>query len=295
MLADEVTLRLAILNACEGGRSSLQDPFSGVATSLIEREIPAVIGMQFEITDRAAIVFASEFYSALADGLPVDSSVAEARKAIYADRNDIEWGTPVLFMRVADGRLFDVAAHNLVRSDVGATAIPAVEIAAETVAIPPEDLEPTPASTSSLQSPTSPRNQSLNPSLSRNLNPSLSRNLNPSLSRNLSPSLSRNLCNSALTKPRGRTRPTRRRRSRLPRPHQRHGPRRRLPRRERRPEPSPAPAWSPPPSRRACRGPQHARQWEASLALSSAACRVAFEKTEEFESRLAFVVGSSPA
>jgi len=115
ILADEVSLRLAVLNSCEGGRSSLQDPFSGVATSLIEREIPAVIGMQFEITDRAAIVFAGEFYSALADGLPVDSSVAEARKAIYADQNDIEWGTPVLFMRVADGRLFDVQAHAPVR------------------------------------------------------------------------------------------------------------------------------------------------------------------------------------
>ena len=41
-----------------------------------------------------------EFYAALADGYPVDSSVAEARKAIYADENDIEWATPVLFMRV---------------------------------------------------------------------------------------------------------------------------------------------------------------------------------------------------
>ena len=116
ILADEVSLRLAVLNSCEGGRSSLQDPFSGVATSLIEREIPAVIGMQFEITDRAAIVFAGEFYAALADGLAVDSSVAEARKAIYADENDIEWGTPVLFMRVADGRLFDVQAHASIRA-----------------------------------------------------------------------------------------------------------------------------------------------------------------------------------
>ncbi len=115
ILADEVSLRLAVLNSCEGARSSLQDPFSGVATSLIEREIPAVIGMQFEITDRAAIVFAAEFYSVLADGLPVDFSVAEARKAIYADQNDIEWGTPVLFMRVADGRLFDVQPHPPVR------------------------------------------------------------------------------------------------------------------------------------------------------------------------------------
>ena len=108
MLADHTTLRLAVLNACEGARTSVDDPFAGVAASLVQREIPAVIGMQFEITDRAAIVFAGEFYAALADGYPVDSSVAEARKAIFADANDIEWGTPVLFMRVPDGRIFDV-------------------------------------------------------------------------------------------------------------------------------------------------------------------------------------------
>ena len=111
ILQDELSLRLAVLNACEGARSSVEDPFSGVATSLIEREIPAVIGMQFEITDRSAIVFASEFYAALADGYPVDSALAEARKAIYADKNDVEWATPVLFMRVQDGLLFEVPDH----------------------------------------------------------------------------------------------------------------------------------------------------------------------------------------
>jgi hypothetical protein len=108
MLADHTTLRLAVLNACEGARTSVDDPFAGVAASLVQREIPAVIAMQFEITDRAAIVFAGEFYAALADGYPADSAVAEARKAIFADANDIEWGTPVLFMRVPDGRIFDV-------------------------------------------------------------------------------------------------------------------------------------------------------------------------------------------
>ena len=92
------------------GRAHIvEDPFAGVAASLVQREIPAVIAMQFEITDRAAIVFAHEFYAAVADGYPVDSAVAEARKAIFADANDIEWGTPVLFMRVPDGRIFDVA------------------------------------------------------------------------------------------------------------------------------------------------------------------------------------------
>ncbi len=110
MLADETSLRLAVLNACEGARTSSDDPFAGTAASLVHREIPAVVAMQFEITDRAAVVFAGEFYAALADGYPVDSALAEARKAIFADQNDVEWGTPVLFMRVADGRIFDVAA-----------------------------------------------------------------------------------------------------------------------------------------------------------------------------------------
>jgi hypothetical protein len=108
MLADHASLRLAVLNACEGARTSREDAFSGVATSLVRREIPAVIAMQFEITDRAAIVFAGEFYAALADGYPVDAALAEARKAIFADQNDVEWATPVLFMRVAEGKIFDI-------------------------------------------------------------------------------------------------------------------------------------------------------------------------------------------
>ena len=99
---------MAVLNSCEGARASLNDPFSSVATSLIEHEVPAVIGMQFEITDRAAILFSGEFYAALADGRAVDEALSQARMAIFADNNDIEWGTPVLFMRVTDGRLFDV-------------------------------------------------------------------------------------------------------------------------------------------------------------------------------------------
>src|SRR5262245_21647690 len=118
ILADETTLRLAVLNACEGARSSVNDPFSGVATSLVRREIPAVVAMQLEITDRAAITFASELYAALADGYAVDSALAEARKAIFADENEVEWATPVLFMRVPDGRIFDMEAPTVVHEPV---------------------------------------------------------------------------------------------------------------------------------------------------------------------------------
>jgi hypothetical protein len=115
---DRESLQLVVLNSCEGARGDVDDPFSGVAASLIQREVPAVIGMQFEITDRAAIIFATKFYTFLGRGEPVDAAVAEARRAIYADRNDVEWATPVLFMRVADGRLFTIR---------DAVAIPDVE------------------------------------------------------------------------------------------------------------------------------------------------------------------------
>ena len=108
VLHDHRTLRLAVLNSCEGARNSRTDPFAGMAANLIQQDIPAVVAMQFEITDSAAIIFASEFYTALAEGLPVDAAVAEARKAIYAQPNDVEWGTPVLYMRSDDGTLFNL-------------------------------------------------------------------------------------------------------------------------------------------------------------------------------------------
>jgi hypothetical protein len=106
---DFSSLRLTVLNACEGARTARSDPFAGVAGSLVRRDIPAVVAMQFEISDEAAIVFAGGFYRPLAAGAPVDTSLGAARLAMLAERSDdIEWGTPVLFMRVPDGRLFDL-------------------------------------------------------------------------------------------------------------------------------------------------------------------------------------------
>ena len=109
LLHDHDSLRLVVLNACEGARNSRTDPFAGVASTLVSHHgIPAVAAMQFEITDEAAITFATEFYSVLAEGFPVDAALSEARKAIYLKPNDVEWGTPVLYMRSQDGVLFSV-------------------------------------------------------------------------------------------------------------------------------------------------------------------------------------------
>ncbi len=107
ILTDARSVRLAVLNSCEGARSSGADPFGGTAPTLVRGGIPAVVAMQFEISDEAAIVFAHELYSAIADGYPIDAAVAESRRAIFGAGNDVEWGTPVLYMRSDDGRLFD--------------------------------------------------------------------------------------------------------------------------------------------------------------------------------------------
>ena len=108
LLHDHRSLRLAVLNACEGARTDATDPFAGVAQTLIQQGLAAVIAMQFEFTDAAAIMLAREFYGALADGYPIDAALAEGRKAIFNAGNDTEWATPVLHLRCSDGLLFEL-------------------------------------------------------------------------------------------------------------------------------------------------------------------------------------------
>ncbi len=128
LLGGHDALRLAILNACEGARTSAGNPFAGVAQTLVRGGVPSVIAMQLPISDEAAIALSGEFYAALADGYPVDAALAEARKAIFARVSAVEWAIPVLYLRAVDGTIFDVkgadpAAHTPVEVPVaGATA-----------------------------------------------------------------------------------------------------------------------------------------------------------------------------
>jgi len=108
LLHDHQWLRMVVLNACEGARTSQSDPYAGVAQALVQQGIPAVIAMQFPIFEDSAVEFAYEFYGAIADGFPVDASISEARKAIFTTGNETEWATPVLFMNSPDGRIFDL-------------------------------------------------------------------------------------------------------------------------------------------------------------------------------------------
>jgi hypothetical protein len=163
ILADHNTLRLAVLNACEGARSSVTDPFAGVAPGLIRQGIPAVIAMQFEVTDTAAAIFGHEFYLALADGCPVDQAAAEARKAMYASDCDVEWATPVLYLRASDGRIFDTSSIDRSGLDrpafLGAAPVSTGDLArpgTRPAATEPEPVERSPAAHGSSPAPPRP-------------------------------------------------------------------------------------------------------------------------------------------
>ncbi|HPM79585.1 MAG TPA: GNAT family N-acetyltransferase [Candidatus Anammoximicrobium sp.] len=107
LLLPHRSLRLVFLNSCDGGREDANPEASGTATTLVRRGIPAVLAMQYAISDRAAIEFSRSFYEALADGVPVDRAVSDSRVAVKtALRDSLEWGTPVLFTHAADGVLF---------------------------------------------------------------------------------------------------------------------------------------------------------------------------------------------
>ena len=101
-------VRVALLGACETGRRDGVSAWTGVATSLVERGIPAVVAMQYKVIDDAAVAFSGMFYTALAAGLSVDEAVAAGRQAMLrgSGEDDVEWGVPVLYMRSADGVIF---------------------------------------------------------------------------------------------------------------------------------------------------------------------------------------------
>jgi hypothetical protein len=108
------TVRLVVLNACQTALTSGIDAFMGVAPALVQAGLPAVVAMQMSIPDSSALEFAKEFYKALADNYPIDAAMTEGRKAIIAHlgqswRGQVDWGIPVLFMRVSDGHVLHLA------------------------------------------------------------------------------------------------------------------------------------------------------------------------------------------
>lgn len=102
-------LRLVVLNSCKGARTSPENAFAGVAQSLVGAGLPAVVAMRCRVSDRAALLFADRFYNALAEERAVDAALGEARRAMHAEDDTLEWSTPVLYLRSPDGDILGLA------------------------------------------------------------------------------------------------------------------------------------------------------------------------------------------
>jgi cellulose biosynthesis protein BcsQ len=101
---------LVVLSSCIGARSEPGMLFSSVAEELIRGGVPAVIAMQFEISDNMAVAFSDAFYTYLADNFSIQSALAHTRAELKL-REFGEWIAPVLYMRGLNGEIFiDIGA-----------------------------------------------------------------------------------------------------------------------------------------------------------------------------------------
>jgi len=123
------SIQLVVLNACESGQPDISDMRLGVANALAMAGIPAVIAMQFRISDDAALAFSKGLYEALAAGHPIDTAVVWARVTIHSEfsGNTVEWGTPALYMLGKKPLLYPFVSEGKTREDADIRPLKGVE------------------------------------------------------------------------------------------------------------------------------------------------------------------------
>ena len=112
LVAAHPATQLVVLNACktaQGARGSTDFPFTGLASRLLLKGVPAVIAMRLPITDSAALSFSSHFYENLVQRRPLECCLTQARLAIHCQEPEsVEWAIPALYLNRSEGRLFQM-------------------------------------------------------------------------------------------------------------------------------------------------------------------------------------------
>lgn len=106
---------LVVLAACQSAQQSMKAAFSGLGPKLVQIGVPAVIAMQENVTVLTARQFAATFYQRLLAHGTVDLAMNEARGTLIT-HGRFDAAVPVLFMRLPDGRLWDVATLKKAKS-----------------------------------------------------------------------------------------------------------------------------------------------------------------------------------
>lgn len=92
-------VKLVVLTSCFSAGA-----IQGMAETLAQAGVPAVVAMQAKFRDEIAPGFAGVFYAAIAQHGAVDEALCEARRRLHSLGTD--WGTPVVFLNSASATLF---------------------------------------------------------------------------------------------------------------------------------------------------------------------------------------------
>ncbi len=98
---------VVFLQACNSGAEGRAGAFVGVASQVVQRNVPVVVAMQYPVSNHVAGIFAKAFYERLSTFTPVDMAVQRGRRLLRQEfKKTRDFATPLIFMRVKDGTLF---------------------------------------------------------------------------------------------------------------------------------------------------------------------------------------------
>jgi hypothetical protein len=114
--------RLVLFQACEGGRASDINTFAQGAIKLVHRNIPAVVAMQYPITNRTGWLLSETIYEQLAAGVDLDIAVQIGRRKLAMsdtqapdDHSNRDFGGVLFWMQPGARHLFDGRENNVSR------------------------------------------------------------------------------------------------------------------------------------------------------------------------------------
>jgi CHAT domain len=130
LLRDRHSIKMVFLNSCDGAMGDARELFSSTAALVADAGVPAVLAMQFPISDRSATKFARQVYRQIAAGDSLEEAVTEARKGIFVG-GSLEWATPVLFMRSTEGPFLRVeyARPSPLATRIAGASLPPIRVA----------------------------------------------------------------------------------------------------------------------------------------------------------------------
>jgi hypothetical protein len=94
--------RLVFLQVCKGAAPGTLESFKSTASELVYADIPAVVAMQYSISNDDARLFAKTFYSCIAAGEKIDEAVKAGRIALgqqWPAWQHPRFGTPVVYLQ----------------------------------------------------------------------------------------------------------------------------------------------------------------------------------------------------